>query len=615
MGMFRSRPRAAYLTAALAVACLAATPLAAQDPPPDAAWFEFDTENFRVIYHDGLEELARHAGAVAERTFVVLQEELVRAPRVPVELVVTDHVDFSNGYASPFSTNRIVVFARPPVGVGALSFSRDWLELVVAHEVVHIFHLDHAGPVGRAVRSVLGRVPLVWPIFPALGTPMWNVEGLATYFESLLTGGGRTHGTYHDMVIRAAVLEAELPRLNRVSAPSPVFPGPERSYVYGAALMEWIAAQYGREAHAALLEATYGSVLPTFLFFDHVARRALGRSFRSIHDDWRQATADSVRALAARLAAEGLTPAETVARRDPFAISPRISPDGRRVSYAAHDYRSDAVTEVLDLGSGEVLRVATRNQFGTTMGPASWLPDGSVLVYAQLEYQGRHRIFSDLWQVEPGQRPRRVTHNQRLAQPDVAPDGRRVVAVQAEDGALRLVEYDLATGEMRVLADARPGEGFDSPRWSPDGRRVAVARFASGRVNIVVVDAATGAMTLVTDADAPDGTPAWSPDGRWILFWSDRTGIPNVFAAPAPDGPGDQGPDDTEATAVWQVTNVLTGAFMPEVSPDGSTLYFVGYHYDGWHLQRTLLDPSTWRPATPPAIRFEPGLLATHQRG
>jgi Tol biopolymer transport system component len=607
-----NRIRPALTSVATALSLLTPCLLAAQNPPPDGEWLEFDTQHFRVIYHAGLEGLARHAGEVAERTHEVLRTELVRAPRGTIELVVTDHVDFSNGFATPFTTNRIVVFARPPLVMPGLAFSRDWLELVVAHEIVHIFHLDHAGAVGRAFRSVFGRPPMVWPLFPALGTPIWNIEGLATYYESRLTGGGRVQGTYHDMVIRAAALEAEIPRLGEVSAPSPVWPGGERSYVYGAALMEWIAGTYGPEAHAALLEATYGSVRPTFLFFGHVARRALGRPFGELYQEWRGAATDSAYAVRDRLVLAGLTAAEPVASHGPYAVAPRVSPDGRYLSYAAHDYRSDAETRIVDLATGEETGLTRRNQFGRLLGPASWLPDGSALVLAQLEYSGRYHLLSDLWLVPRDGRGQRLTRGQRLAQPDVARDGRRVAAVQNHHGSIRLVEYDLATHDLRVIAPTSPGEAFDSPRWSPDGRRIAVTRYSGGQADIVIVDALTGAVTPLTDEEALAGGPTWSPDGRWVLFWSDRTGVANLFAArdPAP-GPTAAAPAPAGAGAgeLYQVTNVLTGAFEADIAPDGSTLFFVAYHHDGWRIERAQLDTTAWRPAPPPAVRYDPGLL------
>jgi Tol biopolymer transport system component len=584
---------------------LATAPATAQGPPPDGDWATFRTEHFRVTYQDGLEGLARHAAAVAERTHRILSEDLVRPPRGPIDLVVTDHVDFSNGFATPFTSNRIVVFARPPLGTPSLAFSRDWLELVVAHEIVHIFHLEHAGPVGRAIRGAFGRLPFTWPIFPALGMPMWKVEGLATYYESRLTGGGRAHGTYHDMVIRMAALEAQIPSLRQVSGPSPVWPGGERSYVYGTALMDWITEEYGHDAHRALLDATYGSVLPTFLFVDQVARRALGRSFTAIYDDWRRVATDSARALEQRLAALGITPTETLVGRGPYAVAPRFSPDGSWLSYAAHDYRSDPATRMVDLRTGQVANLARRNQFGWILGPAAWMPDGNGLVAAQLEYQGRYRMYSDLVLVGRDGRETRLTQGERLSGPDVAPDGRRIIAVQNDAGAIRLVEHELATGQSRVVAAAAPGDAFHGPRWSPDGERIAATLFAGGRVNIVFVDPETGAIEAVTDDAALAGAPAWSPDGQWLVFWSDRTGIPNLFAAAATR----LDRDAAGAPALYQITNLLGGAFDPEVSPDGRAIVFASYHHDGWHLERIPFDPATWRGADPPVVEFREGLL------
>jgi Tol biopolymer transport system component len=599
------RRRLAPVVGLLAALLAVHLPAAAQSPPPDADWYTFTTDHFRVVYHDGLEDLARHAAAVAERTYALLSAELVRPPRGPIDMVVTDHVDFSNGFATPFTSNRIVVFARPPAMAPSLAFSRDWLELVVAHELVHIFHLDPAGAVGRAVRSVLGRVPMVWPLFPALGTPIWNVEGLATYYESRLTGGGRVHGTYHDMVIRTAALEAEIPPLRLVSAPSPVWPGAERSYIYGAALMAHIAREYGPEAHADIVDATYGSVLPTFLFVDHVARRAVGRSFSAIYGDWRAAATDSAHALRDRLTAQGLTRTDTVVGYGPITAAPRLSPDGSSLTYASHDYRSEPATRLLDLATGEISTLARRNQFGWILGPASWLPDGQGLVAAQLEYQGRHRLYSDLWILDTQGRERRLTRGERLASPHVAADGRRVAAVQHQDGATHLVEHHITSGETRVIARAAPGDAFHAPRWSPDGGRIAATLYMGGQVNVVVVDPATGRITTITRDDALDGMPAWSPDGRWIVFWSDRTGIPNLFAAPVPTPDASDGPGQ----ALFQVTNMLGGAIDPEISPDGRSIYFASHHYEGWHLERIPFDTTTWREAPPSVVRYQEGLL------
>ncbi len=595
-------------TSVLALLAVLAGPsaLVAQAPPPDGGWVSFRTEHFRVTFTPELEALARRAAGVAERTHAVLREELAGAPEGLIELLVTDHVDVTNGYATPFPSNRIVVFARPPLDIPALASARDWVELVVAHELVHIFHLDVAGSVGLAIRNLFGRVPMFWPLFPAVGTPGWNVEGLATHYESRLTGAGRVHGSFHDMVVRVAALESGIPDLDAVSTPSPVWPGGQRSYVYGASFMRWLAEEYGPEVHSRLVSATAGARLPTFLFFDGVAEEVTGLEFDDLYAEWRSAARDRATIIRDRLIAGGLTVPEPVSgarpgsgdAAGPFAVAPRVSPHGSRVAYTADDHRSRPTTRVLDLATGEIEALAERNQAGILLGPASWLPDGSGLITAQLEFQGPYRVHSDLWRIGLDGGETRVTRGARLTQPDVAADGRRVVAVQNHDGALRLVIYDLERGDTEVLAAAAPGEGFTGPRWSPDGRLVAAGRFRGGRMDLVLVDIGSGAIVQLTDDDALDLAPAWTPDGSQVLFWSDRTGIANLYAAePATGG------------AVRQVTSVLGGAFDPDVSPDGRWIYFSGYHASGWRIERIPMDSATWRAAPPSSLAYREGVL------
>jgi hypothetical protein len=76
---------------------------------------------------------------------------------------------------------------------------------------------------------------------------------------------------------------------------------------------------------------------------------------------------------------------------------------------------------------------------------------------------------------------------------------------------------------------------------------------------------------------------------------SDRSGIPNVYAY------------DLATSALAQVTNVLTGAYMPEPSPDGKRLVYVGYTPDGFDLFELELDAERFLPAlTPPSERATP---------
>ncbi|MGH7482388.1 MAG: hypothetical protein ACRELV_09550, partial [Longimicrobiales bacterium] len=249
---------------------------------PDADWRAFETPHFRVTFEVGLEAPARHAAAVAEGAYALYARTLTPPPAGAIELVVSDHADFSNGSATPLPSNRIMILVKPPVDNPQLDDHRDWIELVVVHELAHVFHIDQTGMLGRIVRGVFGRLPLGHPAFPALFTPGWAVEGLATELESRHTGAGRVRGTYLEMVLRTAALRDRLAPIDRASHASPVWPEGLHAYAYGGLFLDHLSDTRGQDAAAALVRETARATLPPTWFFDRVGRRAFGAEFTAL---------------------------------------------------------------------------------------------------------------------------------------------------------------------------------------------------------------------------------------------------------------------------------------------------------------------------------------------
>jgi hypothetical protein len=182
-----------------------------------------------------------------------------------------------------------------------------------------------------------------------------------------------------------------------------------------------------------------------------------------------------------------------------------------------------------------------------------------------------------------------LTHGYRALHPDVSPDGRRVAFTTNHRGTTYLQVADLnEAGLSRVtnIVPSHPLEQAYSPRWSPDNRHLAYSAWTHGGFrDIRVVDTWDGSVEAITHDRAMDGGPSFSPDGRTLYFHSDRTGVMNVYAY------------DLESKALSQVTNVLQGAFQPQVSPDGRTLVYLGYTHAGWDLFAMRLDEDDFLPA------------------
>jgi hypothetical protein len=569
--------------------------------PADADWLTIESRHFRVTYVSGLEPLARRAAASAERAHAALRLLVADAPRGTIDIVVTDNVDFSNGYAMPFPANRIVIYAKPPVDVLELQYTDDWIDMVVVHELAHIFHLDIAGPIGRTLRSVFGRVPFSWPFFPAVGTPRWVVEGLAVGIESTLTDAGRVHGSYHEMIVRTAVLAGRMDAFDRLDAATPLWPGPARVYIYGSLFMDYLTRRYGPDAAARVVRGTAGAIIPPALWFGRVASGAFGVTFRQAYEDWQQELAAQYAALQAQLQAEGLTQGQPLTAHGAYALYPRYSPDGGTVAYAANDWRSTPRVRAIEATSGRQLWSRRAND----LAAVAWLPGGAV-VSSELDFADRFRIYSDLHIMGDG--GGRVTRGERVQDVDASRDGRRLVAVQNRGGTNRIVLVDRATGAIQPVTDFDADVHWTLPRFAPDGRRIAAGRWATGGdFEIVVLDTLGRTLIEVTRSAGISDAPAWSPDGHWLLFWSDRTGIANLYAAEIGQMGGDAAGGAQPGTApiqprIRQITNVLTGAFHPDVSPDGRWIVYAAYGHDGFRLERLPFDTSTWRVPAPERV-------------
>jgi hypothetical protein len=167
-------------------------------------------------------------------------------------------------------------------------------------------------------------------------------------------------------------------------------------------------------------------------------------------------------------------------------------------------------------------------------------------------------------------------------------DGTSGIAVENGAGSNRLVRFDPRTGEVSALREFDPNVHWAEPRWSPRGDLIAVSRWsAGGRYDVVVLDPAGRVIEEVTHGVGINGSPAWSPDGRWVVFSSDRSGIANLYAY------------DRQRAKLLQLSNVLTGAFQPDVSPDGHAVVFSAYHHDGFHIEAMPFDTAALREPSP----------------
>ncbi len=540
--------------AGLVGACLAA-PAARAQLAPNADWHTIRTAHFLVHFTPPLESAARHAAAAAEEAFAQLSRELT-PPRVPIDLVIADNVDVTNGYATPFPTNRIVIYANPPVNDPALRFTDDPSAMVVTHELTHIFHLDRSRGIWSLGQHVFGRAPY---LFPDWYSPAWLTEGLAVYFESKLTGAGRVFGSDHRMIARAFGAEHRFPTIDRISRADAFFPYGQSPYVFGSLFVDYLARTRG-DHFKAFVESQASQLIP--LWLNRPAKQAFGISFTAAWRQW----SDSV----TRAAGDPAPPMpgwRYLTAGGGIASYPRWA-DDTAITYTATTGRQSLGVYSVTL-DGTADRLERRN----SESPTLLLPDGSRL-FTQLEYTDPYHVRSDLF-AQRGRHTVRLTRDARLTTPDRRADG-RVVAVQTLPATSRLVTLASDGTDLRPLTQGSLDVQWAEPRWSPDGSLVAAVRWQRGGTSeIVVLDTTGRILQRISPAHAIQATPSWSPDGKHLFFTSDRTGVTNVYSAPV-------GAGRTDSLDV--LTAASTGIFYPEVSPDGRWIVGSVVLGDGYHV-------------------------------
>lgn len=560
----------------VALMASSASALAAQ--APNERWLTIATEHFRVHFTPAVEQLARRSAANAERAYEQLSAELPR-PRGLVDLVVTDNVDFSNGSATPFPSNRIVIHAQPPVDAISLRFYDDWSTLVVTHELVHIFHLDRTRGWWRAAQHVFGRSPF---LFPNQYLPAWAIEGIAVYYESKLTGSGRVAGTQHRTMARADMLAGDFPRLADLSLATPHFPGGEQAYALGGLFFDHLARTRGAATIPRYIDAVAGDPIPFLL--DHDARRGFGVSFRRAWRGWRV----SLQAGLLPGVADGAGPEfRQLADRLWQTRAPRWR-DANTLVVGLNNGRETPGAYSLEL-DGELTRLGRRND-GSSQVP---LADGGLL-YAQLDYLDPFHLRSDLY-ISHGSRERRLTTGARLFRPDARADG-EIVAVQSVAGTTSLVRVSPDGASTVPITNTGDDVQWTEPRWSPDGSRIAAVRLtAGGRAEVVVLDSLGSVELIVASGRSVQAAPSWAPDGRSLYFMSDSSGRAELYRATIPADvpvviPARAG---TPVTSVERLTATATGLFDPAPSPDNRRLAAVEYDADGWAVVVAPLDSLT----------------------
>jgi TolB protein len=199
-------------------------------------------------------------------------------------------------------------------------------------------------------------------------------------------------------------------------------------------------------------------------------------------------------------------------RDNSLAVTPRWSPDGRRLLYTS--YHRTGFPDIFQIDLAGNKRDVFASFRGTNMG-ARFSPDGRNVVMV-LSSPGNPEIFVSNAQ---GRGVTRKTQTSAIeSSPSFSPDGSQLVFTSDAAGGPQLYLMPAAGGTARRLPTRISGYCAE-PDWSRAAPHRIAYTVRSGRgYQIAVHDLKTNESKLVSSASADAIEPSWLADGRHLVF-------------------------------------------------------------------------------------------------
>ncbi len=567
-------------------------------------WRVMTTKHFKIYYYEEEEHLAEMGARIAEDSYKMLAKKFNHEVRRVVPLIIySDPLFFSQTNTTPGfiseATGGFTEFLKGRMVVPYIGSYADF-DHVIRHELVHVFMLSKLASVQRDQRITRSSLP-----------PLWFVEGLAEHWST-------SWNTQGDMLVRDMVVSGRILGIEDFRQVWGTF----YMYKFGQSVCQFIEEKYGSDKITLIMENWWKSKR-----FRDVVYLTLGVTLEQISKEW----VYSLKKDYFPLIAEADMPNHTARKLTHSGFSVKGAPimydngDGVKewIVYKA-DKLGYSSLYMMD-GSGEDSDVRTILKGGRSadfeslhlMRSGIDATDDGLLVFSSKASETDALYLMDIGR-------RKVIRQYRfkdlvsIHSPRFSPDGQRIV-FSGVDRSGKSDIFLVAVGDtsyQRLTDDyyqdldpvfSRSGtEALFSSDRGPYGDR--------GAKDIYAYDFASGRLKALTSNKFVDRSP--EPTDSGYYFVSNRDGANNVYYCKTDEVDNreelfarasqvsdesldtqaireDSTSEDSTAQSseeFVQVTDLLTGAFDPRISPANGDLIYTGYQNFRFQIYRQAID-------------------------
>ncbi len=456
---------------------------------PQIDWREIADDRFILVFPQGYETEALYTLGAARDIYDKLENFWGHGVRTRIRILISDRYDAANGSASFFPFNHIEVFLFNPEPDSTLGSYREWIDLVLTHEMTHIFNMNAGSGFTYLMRKVVGSNPIFYPMTRA---PEWLIEGAAVYGESKLNPAGRLNTPDYALMLENIGNAGKIPDLAHIYGSPTDWPGPTAKYLYGAKFVEFLVERYGEDRIKGIF----------YNFGHHFIPRLVRHRFKKVF----------ARSLP-RLWAE-FSHSINLPRADCQYLVKELSPKGMhnnypvagpndRIFYAREDYQAFPGIYEFDRKNGKsrrLMKVAGVNAL-------FYAEEEKKIYFSASQYFKSFYRFSDIYEFDLKNSSRkRLTKGRRLSYPLKAGD--EIYCVKRKGTKSYLAVLNLEHGKDRTIS--RGFAAISHISLSPDHKYIAASLKRKNRNwSIALFDLKGELIKVMVDNDLKNFCPRW----------------------------------------------------------------------------------------------------------
>lgn len=519
--------------------------------PAGIEWQFITTKNIRVIFPKGQEEKASRIATIidvmAENHAASIGDKKQR-----IDLVLQTNQVLSNGYVAlgPFKSEFFATAFQNNHHLGNL----DWLDQLAIHEYRHVQQFAN-GRRGLTKLMYWLEGHAGWSWMYAFSVPDWYSEGDAVMMETTLTNGGRGRTPYFFSEQRALLLNNKLYKYKKVRNGSYQDLLPDH-YNFGYGMINYARNEYGDTVWEKIHREASQYRIP-FYPFAFAVKKHTGHFPSALY---RESNAHLKEVWEKELDTIELTQQIPLVRKPQTVTNyrnPHYLEDGSMV------YVKSSFDQIHAL-----YRLQNRNE--TKLTEIGIEPEGYMTInnnrvaWTELRVDARrsNRNYSVIKSFDLNTNEKRtVTKKGKYFSPHFNTTGTQIVAVQANEELINnLILIDSKTGETIEVIENKENDFVVLPKWTEDDQAIVFIAKRNSQLAFFEYDVTTRETTQLSDWTAHSIGNYNIRNGN-IYYSASYSGIDNIYELSLN---GDR--------KINQITSVRIGAYMPDVSEDGTTL-------------------------------------------